>query len=417
MVGNRAPGVHLEQVASRPSPVLETGVPAFVGARPSGLRPGLQDLAGKLGLAALYGEEPRPVTLDASTFTILDGALGAAWADGLLGFAVRGFFENGGRRCHVLLHAPGGFEAALARLEALDDFDVVCAPDTAGAPDSQSAAPAQEQILDLCAKRPGCFALLDAPGTRLPNPSVTAAAIVARAKAIRQDRPRESRFNGALYGPWIKVGGACPTCAGKGCASCAGTGQGLVPPSGHIAGVLSRLDHRIGVHRAPANEPLEGALDVQLALDDPAIAELNAAGLNCVRALPGRGIRPWGARTLTPDDAHFAHVNARRTYLTVARWLELAAADMTFEPNDLRLWLRINRQVTAFLDGLYRRGALQGATPVEAFYVKCDEETNPPALRERGMMVAEIGLSLARPSEFIVLRLLTGAGSAAVTGA
>jgi hypothetical protein len=413
---SRSPGVHLQEVASRPGAVLETGVPAFVGTRLAAPRPELADLADRLGVGALFRADPTPVSLGSSTWIALDSAFGTAWSAGILGFAVRGFFENGGRRCHVVAHAPGaldapgGLRAALARLDALDDFDVVCAPDAAGAIDAHVA------ILDLCARRPGCFALLDTAGTRLPDPTFTLAALGAGAAGIRGQQPTSACVNGALYGPWIKVRGACPECSGSGCTSCGGTGQGLVPPSGHVAGILSRLDQRTGVHRAPANEPIEGALDVQLGLDDKAIAGLNSAGVNCIRALPGRGIRPWGARTLAPDHPEFAHVNARRTYLTVARWLELAAADMTFEPNDLRLWLRIQRQVTAFLDGLYRRGALLGATPVEAFYVKCDAETNPPAVREKGQVVAEVGLSLTRPSEFVVLRLLTGAGSAAVSG-
>jgi len=410
----RAPGVYLQEVASRPGPALETGVPVFVGARLEARPAALVDLAGKLGIAALFGDEIQPVSMDASTWSVLDGAFGSAWAGGLLGFAVRGFFENGGRRCHVILHAPEppeAFDAVLTRLEALDDFDVVCAPDTAGMSDAQIA------ILDLCARRPGCFALLDAKGSRLPDPEVQAAAFIQEAVDIRTRTSLDRYVNGALYGPWIKVQGACSTCSGKGCQSCGSTGQGFVPPSGHIAGILSSLDHRIGVHRAPANEPIQGALDIQLTLDEGTLAQLNGAGVNSIRALPGRGIRPYGARTLAPDEPHFSHVNTRRTYLTIARWLEHAAADMTFEPNDLRLWLRINRQVTAFLDGLYRRGALYGATPVEAFYVKCDAETNPPATREAGMVVSEIGLSLARPSEFIVLRLLTGAGKAAVSGA
>lgn len=408
---SRSPGVHLELVASRPRPALETGVPAFAGARLEAPSPALADLAGRLKIAALFAAEPCPVALDAATWTALDLAAGAAWAGGFLGFALRGFFENGGRRCHVVTHPAGALEAALARLDGLDDFDVVCAPDAAG------AAAAQAQLLDLCRRRPGCFAVLDGPGTRLAEPSFNAAALKANAAAVRALRDPAACVNGALYGPWIKVRGACPGCTGAGCSSCAGSGHGLVPPSGHLAGVLSRLDQRIGVHRAPANEPFEGALDVQLSIDDATLADLNAAGVCCIRALPARGIRPWGARTLAPDNPDFSHVNARRTYLTVARWLEQAAAELAFEPNDLRLWLRVHRQVTAFLDGLYRRGALYGNGPTEAFYVKCDAETNPPAVRDAGKLVAEIGLSLARPSEFIVLRLQAGEGAAAVSAA
>lgn len=411
---DRAPGVYLEQVATRPSRTLETGVPAFVGICIASPEPSTTALASAFGLSALLDSKPVAVPLDLTTWAALDAECGTAWAGGVLGFAVRGFFENGGRRCCVVTHECGELAEALAVLDGFDDFDIVCAPDIAGTSSAQALAD-QSLVLDLCSRRPGCFALLDGPGTRSLDASDLEKQIdhgVAKLRTLDQ----ALRFNAALYAPWIKVAGACKDCKGKGCSTCNQTGQGYVPPSGHIAGVLARLDERIGVHRAPANEPIEGVLDLQCSFDDATLADLNAKGVNCIRALPGRGIRPWGARTLVPDHPAFSHVNMRRTYLTVARWLELLAADLTFEPNDLRLWLAINRRITAFLEDLHHKGALYGASPAEAFYVKCDAETTPPEVRDKGQIVTEVGLSLAHPNELVVLRLHAGSGTSSVTG-
>jgi Bacteriophage tail sheath protein len=410
VVETRAPGVYLEEVRRRPAPALETGVPAFLGR-----------LAAEAP-AAISGGGRAPVALDAAAWSALEGERGAAWAEGYLGFAVRGFFENGGRRCYVAPFGEGGVDAALEALDPLDDFDLVCAPDAAPRLPSSGEAPlvppeARGAIVRFCDRRLGRFAVLDAVGAGLAPAGFDAAGLAASAEA------QPPSVNAALYGPWVKVRGACPTCRGGGrdggqvCGrgskpGCLGSGQGFVPPSGHVAGLYARTDRETGPHRAPANAPLAGALDLELYLDAAASAQLNLAGVNALRALPGRGIRVWGARTLRPDDPDFAHVSSRRLVLTAARWLEQAMADLAFEANDLRLWTRVGRDVGAFLDELVRRGALAGASAAEAYYVKCDAETNPPALRELGQLSAEIGLALAKPNEFVVVRLLSDAPGA-----
>lgn len=370
---SRAPGVYLEEVTRRPEPALETGVPVFLG--------------------RLREEREELLHLDYRAWVALEER-DRRWAEGQLGFAVRGFFENGGRRCYV---APLGARSVCealepgCALEALDDFDLLCAPDSAGVSADQAC------MLRLCDRRPGCFALLDAPAG-----PVSPAGLSAAAASVR-DEPRVREcpallVHGALYGPWIKVLDA-------------NAGQRFVPPSGQVAGVIARTDERVGPHKAPANEPLEGVFDVELQLDDAAVSSLGADGVNCIRALPARGVRVWGARTLAAGDTGFTHVNARRVYLTVLRWLEWSLADAAFEPNDYRLWLRIDREVNDYLEELFRKGALLGASPAEAFHVKCDAETNPPSARERGLVVAEVGFALARPAEFVQVRLVVGAGA------
>jgi len=158
---------------------------------------------------------------------------------------------------------------------------------------------------------------------------------------------------------------------------------------------------------------VEGVLDLRVNLASDAIGQLYAEGVNCLRAVPGRGIRVWGARTLS-DDSDWQSVGARRVFLTMGRWLEQFLAQVAYEPNDIRLWVRIMRELTAYLDSLYQGGALKGRTPEEAFFVKCDAETNPPDVTDAGMVVTNVGVALAAPAEFIVVRIIHGASGVSV---
>jgi phage tail sheath protein FI len=159
------------------------------------------------------------------------------------------------------------------------------------------------------------------------------------------------------------------------------------------------------VHKAPANAVVEGALDTQTPLTEADHGRLNHTQVNCIRALPGRGIRLWGARTLSNDPA-WRYVNVRRLFLTVGRWLERSLAAVAFEPHDVLLWARIERELRAYCTALFRAGALRGATEEEAFFVQCDATTNPPGSRDLGRVVADLGLAPVLPNEFVVVRLI-----------
>jgi hypothetical protein len=113
----------------------------------------------------------------------------------------------------------------------------------------------------------------------------------------------------------------------------------------------------------------------------------------------------WGARTVSADPA-WKYVNVRRLFLTTGRWIERNLSQVVWEPHDPSLWARVTRSLTAYFTDLHRRGALMGSTPAEAFYVKCDAETNPPEVRDAGMVVTEIGLAPTSPGEFIVVRVI-----------
>jgi phage tail sheath protein FI len=283
----------------------------------------------------------------------------------------------------------------LGTLKALDTLDLVCAPDImwprqGQAPDEDEALRMQGEVLRHCDDTGDRFAILDSR----PSASVEG--------ALRQRRGLRG-VNGALYYPWIKV------------SSIPGAAEPFVlaPPCGHVAGVYARTDQQTGVHKAPANEVLEGVLDLETNLTDTQQGELNPEGVNCLRAFPGRGIRVWGARTLAGE--LWVYVNVRRLFLTAARWIERNLADKVFEPNDPRLWEQIKRELTTYFNSLFRQGAIRGGTAQEAFYVKCDETTNPPEVREAGMVVTDIGLAIAKPNEFIVVRIIHSASGVTLT--
>jgi phage tail sheath protein FI len=278
--------------------------------------------------------------------------------------------------------------AGLAAAEPEDAVDLVCAPDivrpapgeTRVYPDDVAAM--QRQVLEACDRTDDRFAILD------PLPAADVGGVLAQRDTL-------SGRNGALYYPWIR------------------SGDRLVPPCGHVAGVYALTDGQAGVHKAPANVALEDALDAVPGLDAADQARLNPEGVNAIRVFPGRGIRVWGARTLSREP-EWIYVNVRRTFVTLGRWIALNLAGLAFEPNDPLLWARINRALSGHLVELWQAGALRGATADEAFYVKCDAETNPDEVRAAGRVVTEVGLAPSVPNEFVTVRVVLGDGAAAV---
>lgn len=161
--------------------------------------------------------------------------------------------------------------------------------------------------------------------------------------------------------------------------------------------------------KAPANEVLQGVVDTEVHLTNQEQDQLNPKSINCIRPFKGRGIRVWGARTLAGEnEQEWLYVNVRRLFLTIGRWIDRNMQDILFEPNDFRLWTRIIRELTAYCNGLFKQGALKGSTASEAFYIKCDAETNPLEIRDQGMIITEIGLAPVRANEFIIIRLIHG---------
>jgi len=325
-----------------------------------------------------------------------------------LAHAVYGFFNNGGSRCFVVnVGAPEGVAVApkaanadkkdekavvvvggggrdglfigrdggpgartgLKCLDEVDEIAIILAP-------GQVSPAVQDALLSHCETRKDRFAILDSPET------ITGG-------VDKLPKPRDSKY-GAYYFPWIQVYDP-------------DKGNIFVPPSGHITGVYSRTDSERGVHKAPANEIVRGALGLKYNVSKGEQDLLNPKGINAIRFMNG-GIRIWGARTLSSDPS-WRYINVRRLFIMVESSIERATQWVVFEPNDHRLWKRVQRTISSFLTLLWRNGALMGTAPEQAFYVKCDEETNPPEVIDAGQLVVEIGLAPVKPAEFVIFRI------------
>jgi phage tail sheath protein FI len=281
-------------------------------------------------------------------------------------------------------------------LEAVDPITMVCVPDLmaayqGGMIDLDGVQAVQQAMLAHCELMGDRVAILD------PPPGLNA-------QQVHEWRVAKAGYDSkyaTLYWPWIKV---LDPLSGDTMA---------VPPSGHVAGVWGRSDDTRGVHKAPANEVVRGALSLQTQITKQEHDLLNPAGINCIRAFPGRGIRIWGARTLSSDQA-WRYLNVRRLFNYLEESILEGTQWVVFEPNDLDLWQRIRREITAFLMRVWRDGALFGTTPEQAFYVKCDEETNPPEVVDAGQVICEIGVAPVKPAEFVVFRLSQFSGGAVV---
>ncbi|MCG7204477.1 phage tail sheath subtilisin-like domain-containing protein [Streptomyces arenae] len=272
-------------------------------------------------------------------------------------------------------------------LEAVDEVSMVAVPDLMaayqrGAIDLEAVKAVQLGLIAHCELMGDRVAVID------PPPGLNARQI----RVWRQETAGYDSKYAALYYPWIKTFDPA-----------SGTSR-LIPPSGHVAGVWARNDAERGVHKAPANEVIRGAVDLELQITRGEQDLLNPIGVNCIRAFPGRGIRIWGARTLSSDPA-WRYLNIRRYFNYLEESILIGTQWVVFEPNDHNLWARIRRNISAFLVNEWRSGALFGQRPEEAYYVKCDEETNPPESVDVGRVICEIGIAPVKPAEFVIFRL------------
>jgi phage tail sheath protein FI len=178
----------------------------------------------------------------------------------------------------------------------------------------------------------------------------------------------------------------------------------LVPPGGHMAGVYARSDAENGVHKAPANETVRGAVDLEFPITKADQARLNPKGVNAIRSFPGRGIRVWGART-TSANPQWKYVNVRRLFLYIEESIDEGTQWAVFESNTERLWARVRQSVRNFLTTVWRDGGLAGTTPEEAFYVKADRTTMTQTDIDNGKLIVEIGVAPVKPAEFVIFRI------------
>ena len=395
------PGVYVEEVSS--------------GSKP--LEAGATNVVGFLGVAEKGPVNEATLVTNWTQYTKLFGGMHQG---GWMGHSVYQFFQNGGTKCYInnlaeAAKAPAPKEGAkegkdgkakadagageadnfavknpdnltkliigkdegpgkrtgLCAFDEIGDISIVCAPGV-------TEPAAQDALLSHCEKNRFRVAVLDAPETL--------------DKGIdTMPMPRDSTM-GAYYFPWVKMYDAD------------NDADVYAPPCGGVAGVYGRVDSTRGVYKAPANEIFRGATGLKYNLTDAEQELLNPKGINCIREFEGRGIRVWGARTFS-SDPEWKYINVRRLFCMVEKTIQDGTNWVVFEPNTRSLWKQIVRNLTAFCLRLWKEGALFGDTPEEAFYVRCDDELNPPESIDAGYVVCEIGIAPAKPAEFVVFKV------------
>ncbi len=412
MANYTAPGVYVEEVPSAVKTIagVGTSTAGFIGIIDSTALIGSTNTSGEYNGAMpikpgtepeeRYSVKPEGIPFKITSWESFKRNFGNFHqGNSDLAHSVYGFFNNGGSVCYVACiyeRSPEGeetsvnyssdYKAILNEFCKKDDIAIVAAP-------GEVNTGIQEQIISHCENMKDRFAILD--GQRLTDndqyllPNIT--------NSLRYSNGGFA----AIYFPWIEVTDYAPTDPKNTSL--------ILPPSGHIAGIYARSDGERGVQKAPANEMVRGAIGLEHTLSRVDQGSLNEKGINIIRSFQGN-ITLWGGRTYANTDKQpeWKYINVRRVFNYICESIEDGTRWVVFEPNDMSLWKKIERNVTAFLTNVWRDGALLGAVQEEAFYVKCDEETNPEEVRILGQVVTEIGVSIVKPAEFVIFRISQG---------
>lgn len=276
------------------------------------------------------------------------------------------------------------YEAALAELEQLEDISIVAGPGSSAYADAQGIQGAL--ISHVERRRAYRIAVLDTPPRQA----------VSEARALRS---RIDSTYAALYYPWVVISNPL---ARPGVESA--PREITLPPSGFVCGIYARNDVQRGVHKAPANEVVRGALRFESDINFAQQEVLNPLGVNCLRYLSGRGYRVWGARTVS-SDPEWKYANVRRYFNYLERSIDQGTQWAVFEPNGERLWANIRDTVAGFLYNEWVSGALLGASQKEAFFVRCDRSTMTQNDLDNGRLICLIGVAVLKPAEFVIFRI------------
>ncbi|HEY0078512.1 MAG TPA: phage tail sheath C-terminal domain-containing protein [Pyrinomonadaceae bacterium] len=283
-----------------------------------------------------------------------------------------------------------GKRRGIKALEDIDQISIIAAP-------GQTSQVVQGALIEQCERLKDRFAILD------PRPK--AGNVAPDMNDIQSQRSLYDTKYAAIYYPRIMVSDPLSQT------------DMPVPPSGHVAGIYARTDIERGVHKAPANEVIRGitGLELKLNKEEQDILNPSPVNINVLRDFrsTGRGLRVWGARCIT-SDPDWKYVNVRRLFIFIEESIDEGTQWVVFEPNDEPLWERVRRTVTAFLTNVWRDGALQGKTPEEAFFVKCDRTTMTQADIDNGRLIVLVGIAPVRPAEFVIFRIGQWVGGSSV---
>lgn len=274
----------------------------------------------------------------------------------------------------------------LEALGEIDDIAIVAIPDSGDMGDVDISFSIADKLVAHATKEKYRIAIIDGP-------------VGSSLNEIRTFRGRFDSKYGAMYYPWIRIfdplerfsQGAPPK-------------QLNLPPSGFVAGIYARNDITRGVHKAPANEIIRGLTRFEININKGRNEVINPEGINALRFFEGRGYRVWGARTIS-SDPEWKYVNVRRLFIFIEHSIDKSTQWAVFEPNNSRLWNNIRRTVEDFLLVLWRDGALIGATPEDAFFVRCDRTTMTQNDLDNGRLICLIGVAPVKPAEFVIFRI------------
>ncbi|MDZ5461296.1 phage tail sheath subtilisin-like domain-containing protein [Azohydromonas lata] len=278
----------------------------------------------------------------------------------------------------------GTYTHALAQLVGVEDVSIVAAPGSSAYADA--AAVALALITHAESRRAYRIAVLDTPALQTPQ-------------QVRDARAALDSRYAALYYPWVITANPMARPGRDDIPR-----EIALPPSGFVCGVYARNDSERGVHKAPANEVVRGALRFQADINFAQQEALNPSGVNCLRLLPGRGLRVWGARLIS-SDPEWKYVSDRRYFNYLEASIDRGTQWAVFEPNGEALWANVRQTISDFLLAEWRNGAMLGTTPEQAFFVRCDRSTMTQNDLDNGRLICLIGVAIVKPAEFVIFRI------------
>lgn len=347
----KRPGIFVEEISTQQKPIegVSTSTAAFLGETQMG------------------ATTPTLVTSWLEFQTLLGDNFGA---DKYLPYAVEGFFLNGGKRCYICKVTNSDYASTLSKLETVEEVSIIYSPN------AQAVAGLADALISHCERLRSRFAIFDS--LKGQDSSIVT-------------KTHESSF-AAMYYPWIYV------------KQSKTRQMFLVPPGGHVAGIYARSDIEKGVHTAPANQIIKGAVDLELTMKSYQQDNLSLQSINCIRKFEGRGTRVWGARTLS-SDPEWKYVNVRRLMIYLEQSIKNGTTWVTFEPNNAVTWAKVKAQTENFLTQTWEGGMLMGTSAKEAYFVRCDQTTMNQNDLDNGRINILIGVAVTKPAEFIILRI------------
>ena len=453
----KTPGVKIEEIRKLPPSIaaVETAIPVFIGYTefakendnslvlvPKRIR-SLFDYERFFGTAK--NEEDITVTFTTTPAgEDVIASKGNLLPQYLMYYALQAFFDNGGGPCWII--SVGGYgdtfdlttlQAGLAPARKVDEITLILFPDSVNLPTGAEHYNLQNEALEQCVALQDRFVIMDTYRTPNSNDPIIDDAAELR---LRIGNEIDTIKYGAAYFPFLetfldfqydgtdvvvtkpdgstsdlsamKSGAAADNARYNQARAAIGSQLNvLLPPSSSMAGIYARVDNARGVWKAPANVSVSGALRPDIKVNDQDQRDLNVdavsgKSINAIRSFTGRGAAiVWGARTLAGNDNEWRYISVRRFFNMVEESSKNATVQFVFEPNDKNTWILVKSMISNFLTLQWRAGALMGASPDEAYFVKVGlGETMSEQDILEGRMNVEIGMAVVRPAEFIILK-------------